>query len=81
MRKVVVALVILLIVAHQDFWWWNDIEPLVFSFLPVGLAYHALLSVLAAIVWALAVKYCWPRELDVAEHEWADESMSKHQEL
>jgi len=81
MKRVVVVLVILLIVAHQDFWWWDDIEPLVFGFLPIGLAYHALLSILAALVWALAVRYCWPHDVEVAAHEWVDDTTAKQREL
>lgn len=68
MRKFVPLFIVLLIVLHQDFWWWNDIEPLVFGFLPVGLAYHALISILAGVGWALAVRYCWPKDLDEADH-------------
>ena len=64
MRKLVYASIVLLAVAHQDFWWWTTAEPLVFGFLPIGLAYHAGISILAAILWALAVKYCWPIGVD-----------------
>jgi len=81
MKQVVIALIIILIIAHQDFWWWDDIDPLVFGFLPIGLAYHAGLSIMAAIVWALAVKYCWPRGVDVAEVDWSVHTASKHKEL
>ena len=28
---------------HQDIWFWRTAHPLVFGFLPVGLAYHARL--------------------------------------
>ena len=54
--------VIALIVLHQDFWFWDTYEPLVFGFLPIGLAYHVGLSIAAAIVWFLATKFCWPAE-------------------
>lgn len=80
MKSLVIALIIALIVLHQDFWWWDDIEPLVFGFLPVGLAYHAFLSIAAAVVWALAVKFCWPKDVDVAESDWVAES-EKSREL
>lgn len=69
MKHVTIALIIVLIVLHQDFWWWDDVEPLVFGFIPIGLAWHAGISLAAALVWWLAVKYCWPRDLEVAEHE------------
>lgn len=65
MRKIVPALIVLLAILHQDFWWWNSIEPLVFGFIPIGLAYHVGVSIVAALVWALAVKYCWPESVEV----------------
>lgn len=66
MKRVVVVLLILLAVAHQDFWFWNRIEPLVLGFIPIGLAYQIGVSIAAAILWALAVHYCWPRDVDVS---------------
>ena len=79
MRRVVIILVVLLIVLHQDFWWWDDIDPLVFGFLPIGLAYHAFISIAAAVVWALAVKYCCPRDVEVAESDFRESQ--DHREL
>lgn len=49
---------------HQDFWNWKRAEPLVFGFLPIGLAYHAAYSVLAAVLMAILVKFAWPKHLD-----------------
>lgn len=63
MKQVVVVSVVLLALLHQDFWWW-DSRALVFDFMPIGLAWHALISLAAAIVWWLAVVYCWPDALD-----------------
>jgi hypothetical protein len=52
-----------LYVLHQDFWNWNDVEPLVFGILPIGLAYHVAYSLVTALVmWAL-VKWAWPGHL------------------
>jgi hypothetical protein len=48
---------------HQDFWFWDD-ATLVFGFLPVGLAYHALYSVLAGCLWYLALTYAWPSDVE-----------------
>ena len=67
-RWIVVAGVVALAILHQDFWFWDD-RTLVFGFLPIGLAYHALLSLAAAGVWALAVCVAWPRHIE----EWADD--------
>jgi hypothetical protein len=52
---------------HQDFWNWNKTEPLVFGFLPVGLAYHAGYSIVAAILMAILVKVAWPKHLENVE--------------
>lgn len=69
MRFVVVALIIALCVLHHDYWWWNDAEPLVFGFVPIGLAWHAGISLAAGCVWFLAVKFCWPSTLEDASRE------------
>lgn len=64
MKKLVYSLIIVLLVVHQDFWWWDDSDTLVFGFIPIGLAYHAGISIAAAVFWALAVVFCWPPDLD-----------------
>lgn len=63
MNKVVWGLVALLIVIHQDVWFWED-RTLLFGFLPIGLAYHAGISIAAAVTWYLATIYCWPEEIE-----------------
>lgn len=62
-------MVITIYLLHQDFWNWNTAEPLVFGFLPIGLAYHAAYSVLAAAMMWVLVKLAWPRDLDEMEAE------------
>lgn len=59
--------VVVLAIVHHDFWWWDD-RTLVLGFLPVGLAYHAVFSLVAAGLWALACRWAWPHEIE----EWAD---------
>jgi hypothetical protein len=54
-------------VLHQDSWNWKKTEPLVFGFLPPGLAYHAGYSILAAIMMAVLVKFAWPAHLEESE--------------
>jgi hypothetical protein len=54
---------------HQDFWNWKKAEPLIFGFLPVGLAYHAGYSILATVMMAVLVKFGWPSHLEAAEPE------------
>lgn len=60
-------LVVAVYLLHQDFWNWRRIEPLVFGFLPIGLAYHVGYSLVAAITMAVLVRYAWPRHLDEDE--------------
>jgi hypothetical protein len=68
MKKVFIVLLIVAVYAlHQDFWNWRKTYPLVFGFLPVGLAYHAAYSILASILMAVLVKLAWPRDLDSVE--------------
>jgi len=58
------ALVLAFYILHQDFWNWTKVEPLVFGFLPVGLAYHAAYSVAASVLMAVLVKFAWPSHLE-----------------
>ena len=46
----VTVLVVAVYLLHQDFWNWKKSEPLILGFLPIGLAYHAGFSILAAIL-------------------------------
>jgi hypothetical protein len=62
-RNLIVVLAIALGVLHQDFWWWDN-DWLVMGFMPIGLAYHAAYSILAACLWALAIKIAWPYHLE-----------------
>ena len=62
MKKVMALLFLLLFIVHHDFWFWNE-GWLLFGFLPIGLAYHALFSILCSVVWALAIKFAWPDHL------------------
>jgi hypothetical protein len=63
MSKLVWILVLVLVILHQDNWNWDD-GTLVFGFIPIGLAYHACISMAAGVVWFLATKFCWPTELE-----------------
>ena len=70
MKKwLLVLLVIAVYLLHQDFWNWKKTEPLVFGFLPIGLAYHAAYSVLAALMMWLLVRFVWPQELGDLERD------------
>ena len=60
----IAVLVLVVYLVHQDFWNWKRTEPLIFGFLPIGLAYHAGYSILAAILMAVLVKMAWPKHLE-----------------
>jgi uncharacterized protein DUF3311 len=69
-RALLFLAVLALYVLHQDVWYWKTARPLVFGFLPIGLAYHAAFSIAAAGVLWLLVRYAWPQHLeDEAEGE------------
>ena len=68
MKKALLFLLIAAVyVLHQDFWNWRVSHPFVFGFLPIGLAYHAGYSILAAAMMAILVKTAWPKHLENVE--------------
>ena len=68
MKWVLTFLTVVLIVVHQDYWNWKKTE-LIFGFLPIGLAYHAGYSFLAAVTMAVLVKFAWPKHLENTQPE------------
>jgi len=83
MKTTKTCLLTLLVLAvyalHQDSWNWTKAEPLVFGFLPVGLAYHAGYSILCAIAMAVLVKFAWPKHLENVEPQAGDRKQSKEE--
>jgi hypothetical protein len=78
-RGKILALTLLVSVVyllHQDFWNWRQAEPLVFGFLPIGLAYQAGYSVLASIMMAILVRFAWPKHLENVQPEPGGEKKS-----
>jgi len=68
--KIPILLLLLVYYAlHQDFWNWTSARPLLFGFLPIGLAYHAAYAVGAAVIMRLLVQVAWPAKLE----QWADQ--------
>lgn len=64
MKKLLLFLMIAAVyVLHQDYWNWKNAD-VIFGFLPVGLAYHAGYSILAAVMMAVLVKTAWPSHLE-----------------
>ena len=68
MKYAVWLMVLLLVVLHQDNWLWQD-KRLVFGFIPIGLFYHACISMAATVTWYLATIFAWPDELADVEQE------------
>ena len=65
----IAALLFAVFLLHQDGWNWDKSDPLVFGFLPIGLAYHAGYSILAAIMMAVLVRFAWPKHLEDVQPE------------
>ncbi|RMF75843.1 MAG: DUF3311 domain-containing protein [Planctomycetota bacterium] len=74
MKYVICGLLLVLIAAHQDFWNWRRIEPLVFGFIPIGLAHHIGISIGAVVLWSLAARFMWVDESESLGAQGADES-------
>jgi len=66
--KLAWGFILLLGILHWDFWLWSD-RSLLLGFLPIGLAYQAAISLLAALGWALVIRFAWPEGVE----RWADE--------
>jgi len=69
-----VVVIVLLYVLHQDVWFWRTARPLVFGFLPVGLAYHGAYCIAAAILMWVLTRVAWPHHLDLSNAEDAEDS-------
>lgn len=52
---------------HHDSWNWDN-KTLWLGFLPAGLGYQAIFSLVAALFWALVNRFAWPHQTEV----WAD---------
>ena len=55
---------VVLYVLHQDAWFWDTARPLVFGFLPIGLFYHVVYSVVMCLMMLLLVRYAWPSQIE-----------------
>jgi hypothetical protein len=60
-KMIIAVLVLILLVLHQDNWLWAD-DTLVLGFLPMGLFWHACISLAAALTWFLATRIAWPAD-------------------
>jgi hypothetical protein len=62
----VAALIVVVYALHQDFWFWRSARPLVFGFLPIGLAYHAAYTLAISLLMIYLVRRHWPSHLEQA---------------
>jgi hypothetical protein len=51
-------------VLRHDYWNWDTPYPLLFGFLPVGLWWQGLVSILAAVLMWMMVRFAWPGEVE-----------------
>ncbi|MBP6822652.1 MAG: hypothetical protein KA368_13975 [Acidobacteria bacterium] len=58
------VLIVALYLLHQDFWFWNSAKPLMFGFLPTGLSYHLVYTLVVSGVMWLLVRLAWPAHLE-----------------
>ncbi len=66
-RAIALATAIAVLYAlHQDVWFWRTARPLLFGFLPVGLAYHGAYCVAAALLMWTLTSVAWPHHLEAA---------------
>ena len=52
------------LILRHDYWNWDTPYPLLLGFLPVGLWWQALVSLLACALMWLMVRFAWPQELE-----------------
>ncbi|MFN0112327.1 MAG: hypothetical protein ACKVZH_25990 [Blastocatellia bacterium] len=63
------VLIVALYLLHQDFWFWNTANPMVFGFLPIGLFYHLIYTLVVAGAMWLLVKLAWPAHLETNQND------------
>ena len=59
-RILLTVAVVALYALHQDVWNWRTAHPLMFGFLPIGLAYHAAFCLAATALMWLLTRFAWP---------------------
>lgn len=68
-RVLLLTAIVALYALHQDVWFWRDARPLVFGFLPVGLAYHAVYCVAVSLLMWTLTRAAWPAHLESAAED------------
>lgn len=62
MKTISIIALLGLYLLHNDLWLWHDGRLV--AGLPVGLLYHVLYCVVAALLMAALVRWAWPPGLD-----------------
>lgn len=73
-RLLLVAVVAALYLLHQDVWFWDQARPLLFGFLPVGLAYHAGYCLTVSLLMWTLTRVAWPAHLESSDETTRDVS-------
>ena len=63
-RILPVVAVVGLYLLHQDVWLWRSARPLLFGFLPVGLAWHGAYCVAVSLLMIWLTRVAWPSHLE-----------------
>ena len=66
MKFLLLIVIAALYLLHQDVWFWREARPLVFGFLPIGLAYHAAYCVAVSLMMWMLTRVAWPSHLERA---------------
>ncbi|MGJ9386083.1 hypothetical protein [Salipaludibacillus sp. CF4.18] len=70
-KKILILIVFMLMIfLHFDFWWFDQINPLLFGFMPFAVWFQALVGgILASIFLFYAYKVIWPDVPEVFDDE------------
>ena len=68
-RLLLILAIAALYLLHQDIWLWRTARPLVFGFLPVGLAWHGAYCLAVALLMWWLTRVAWPSHLESAAPE------------
>ena len=63
-RLLPVLAAVALYLLHQDVWFWRAARPLVFGFLPVGLAWHGAYCIAVSLLMLWLTRVAWPADLE-----------------
>ncbi len=60
--KHIIVSVVLLVYAllHFDLFLWNQIHPIMFGFMPIGLFYHVIYILLFYVILRIIYRIIWP---------------------